>query len=77
MSPIRKFRTERGMTQAELGRLLGVKQDRISALENERADPKLSTLKKVVRELQIDPRDFFFETPVDSVSSTASEIVAE
>ena len=44
-------RKERGMTQAELDALCGVRQTHIARIENNKADPQLSTILKILRPL--------------------------
>jgi len=44
-------RKGKGMTQAELDALCGVKQTHIARIENNRADPQLSTIFKILRPL--------------------------
>ena len=44
-------RKDAGITQAELGELSGVKQTFIARLENNKTDPQLTTVLKVLRPL--------------------------
>ena len=44
-------RKEKGMTQSELDALCGVNQTHIARIENNRADPQLSTIFKILRPL--------------------------
>jgi len=44
-------RKGKGMTQAELDALCGVKQTHIARIENNRTDPQLSTILKILRSL--------------------------
>lgn len=44
-------RKEKGMTQAELDELCGVNQTHIARIENNKADPQLSTIFKILRPL--------------------------
>lgn len=58
---IRSLRERAGLSQAELARRLGVNQGRVSALEREGADLRVSTLLRLAKALQcrpsaIDPR---------------------
>lgn len=43
------LRTERGMTQTEVGRAMGVGQPTVSGFETEGSDPRLSTLQRYAR----------------------------
>ncbi|ADY56939.1 helix-turn-helix domain protein [Syntrophobotulus glycolicus DSM 8271] len=44
-------RKEKGMTQAELDALCGINQTHIARIENNKADPQLSTIFKILRPL--------------------------
>lgn len=44
-------RKEKGITQAELDSLCGVKQTHIARIEGNKADPQLSTIFKILRPL--------------------------
>lgn len=48
---IREARLERNLTQAELGRLVGVQKAQISKLENSLTDARLETILKVFKAL--------------------------
>ena len=52
---LRRLRRERGWTQAQLSELAGVKVNQISKLEQDDADPHLSTLYKLMKALQSSP----------------------
>lgn len=65
---IKKARTEKGMTQEELGKILGVQKSAIAKYENGRVvNIKRSTLKKISDVLGLKPHELIFETnPVDT-----------
>lgn len=50
---IKKARKAAGLTQKQLGELLGVKQAAISALEKDRTNIKYSTLEKIAEQLKV------------------------
>ena len=50
---IRKFRTEKGLTQKELGNLCGMADSAIRRYESGRATPKLETVQKIADALEI------------------------
>lgn len=50
---IRKFRTEKGLTQKELGTLCGMADSAIRRYESGRATPKLETVQKIADALEI------------------------
>jgi transcriptional regulator with XRE-family HTH domain len=52
---IRHLRRERGWTQAQLSERAGVKVNQISKLEQNDADPHLSTLYKLMKALECSP----------------------
>ncbi|UCC91393.1 MAG: CBS domain-containing protein [Candidatus Aenigmatarchaeota archaeon] len=45
---IRKLRMERGLSQTELARLANISQAHIAKIENEKVDPRLSTVNKIL-----------------------------
>ncbi|NIO20159.1 MAG: CBS domain-containing protein [Candidatus Aenigmarchaeota archaeon] len=45
---IRKLRVERGLSQTELARLAGISQAHVAKIENEKVDPRLSTVNKIL-----------------------------
>ncbi len=61
---IRKARKEKGMTQEELGELLGVKKSAVAKYENGRVENiKRTTLKRISAILDIPPSELIFEKP--------------
>jgi len=48
---LKRIRKEKGFTQGDLSEKTGIKVGHISKLENNESDPKLSTLYKLMREL--------------------------
>ena len=65
---IKKARLERGLTQQELGNLVGVQKSAIAKYENGRVvNIKRSTLQKITKALNIRPSELLFnETPKDT-----------
>lgn len=65
---IRKARLERGMTQQELGAIVGVQKSAIAKYENGRVvNIKRSTLQKIASALNIRPSELIFtESPKDT-----------
>lgn len=49
---LRNMRREKGITQAELAEMIGVNRSVIGLYETERAEPKISTLKKICKALE-------------------------
>jgi transcriptional regulator with XRE-family HTH domain len=52
---IRQRRRNKGISQAELGRTLGMTQAQIARIEGKRSDVRLSTLTEVARALGLEP----------------------
>lgn len=52
-SRIRKIRTERGLSQAELGKMVGLTADRIQKYENGARKPKADMLKQIASALSV------------------------
>lgn len=67
---IRKARLERGLTQQELGKLVGVQKSAIAKYENGRVvNIKRSTLQKIASALEIRPSELIFdESPKETAS---------
>lgn len=65
---IKKARLERGLTQQELGDLVGVQKSAIAKYENGRVvNIKRSTLQKIAKALNIRPSELIFtESPKDT-----------
>lgn len=65
---IKKARLERGMTQQELGDVIGVQKSAIAKYENGRVvNIKRSTLQKIAKALNIRPSELIFsESPKDA-----------
>lgn len=65
---IKKARLERGLTQQELGDLVGVQKSAIAKYENGRVvNIKRSTLQKIAKALNIRPSELIFdESPRDA-----------
>lgn len=65
---IRKARLERGMTQQELGNIVGVQKSAIAKYENGKVvNIKRSTLQKIASALSIRPSELIFtESPKDA-----------
>lgn len=53
---IRKIRTEKGITQAELGEMVGLSADRIQKYENGARKPKKDMLKNIATALKVSTR---------------------
>ena len=52
---LRAVRSERGLTQAQLASMLGIKQPSLAQLESGEFVPSLDTVDRVCRALKIDP----------------------
>ena len=54
---LRALREEHLMTQAELGEAAGVSRDQVSRIERDEVDPRFSTIRKLAKALDVDPRE--------------------
>jgi transcriptional regulator with XRE-family HTH domain len=52
-SRLRKFRAQRGMTQAQLAEAAGLSRQYVARLERAMQDPRLSVLEKLARALGV------------------------
>jgi len=50
---LKRLRTQRRISQAEMARLMGTKRNQVWRLENETSNPKLSTLTKICEILDV------------------------
>ena len=75
---IREARVAKGMTQAELGELLGVQKSAIAKYENGRVvNIKRSTLKKISDILGMRPSELIFEGEIEKQPTALAERHAE
>ena len=64
---IYQSRKRRKLTQAELAERIGVNEQTIRKIEHYDSNPKFEALVPLIRELQIDPSEFFYpEIPADN-----------
>lgn len=73
---IKKMRMERGLSQTELARLANISQAHIAKIENEKVDPRLSTVNRILlvlskREKQIRCGDIMTRDIISARSNTA------
>lgn len=54
---LRELRTERLLSQAELGRIAGIHRDQVSRIERDAVEPHFSTIRKLASALDIEPRE--------------------
>jgi len=75
-SMLKKLRIEAGLTQRQLAKLVGVSQAHIARIENEKVDPRLSTVNKILEVLtsgekrkckEIMTKNVIFANPKDKV----------
>lgn len=56
---IRQYRTEAKLSQKELGKRLGISQQQIAQYETGKRIPKLETIDKIAKALNIDPYSIY------------------
>ena len=54
---VRKLRTERFMSQAELSKVAGVSPAHLGRIERNEHEPHLSTIRKIAKALGVDPSE--------------------
>lgn len=54
---LKRFRQREALTQAELAEKAGIAEVTLSRIERNVADPHMSTIRKLARELDVHPRD--------------------
>jgi ribosome-binding protein aMBF1 (putative translation factor) len=63
---LRARRTEKGLTQEELARRVGIRQSAVSMMESGRCRPQPSTLAKLAKELGVDAKELWPKHPAPS-----------
>lgn len=77
---IKKARKSKGMTQKDLGTLLGVSQAAIGQFENEKSTPKIETIQKIAAALAVPISDLIQSSPeidpnsLHSITSSVEKI---
>lgn len=65
---IKEIRKSKGMTQKQLGNLLGVTQAAIGQFENDKANLTIETVNKIAAALNVDPYSLYsFEMASDAI----------
>ena len=54
---LRRLREDRLLTQAELAERAGIALSSLVRVENDQVDPRFSTIRKLARALDVDPRE--------------------
>jgi len=81
---LKKLRNEAGLTQRQLAKLIGVSQAHIAKIENEKVDPRLSTVNKILQVLtggagrkcrEIMTKKVIFVKPDDKVSEVSKKMM--
>jgi transcriptional regulator with XRE-family HTH domain len=58
---LKNLRTRRALTQRELAERAGISANALNRLELDKAEPHMSTLRKLARALEIDPTELVGE----------------
>jgi len=80
---LKKMRMEAGLTQSQLAKLIGVSQAHIAKIENEKVDPRLSTVNKILQVLteggkkcgEVMTKDVIFARPDDEIQKVSELMV--
>ena len=74
---LRRVRKNRGLTQAQFAKCLGIAEPTVRKYESDAIEPKLSTIVKFAKALDINPTkilpDYFFEAIYDYISKKETE----
>ncbi len=54
---LKRLRERRLLTQAQLGVAAGVNRDQVSRIERDEVEPRFSTIRKLAKALEVDPRE--------------------
>lgn len=74
---LRRLRVARGLTQGELSNMTGVKLGQISKIERNEADPKVSTIYKLMKALDCSADRMFLDEAQAGVSGVLKEAFEE
>ena len=83
-SQLKKLRTDAGLTQQQVAQLAGVSQAHIAKIENQKVDPRLSTINKILQVLtegkgkkcrEIMTRNVIFAKPSDKVLKISEKMI--
>ena len=64
---VRAYRLQHHISQTEAADRIGISQQRLSAIERGKVDPRTSTIYKIMRGLDAPPNDFFGPLPTPGV----------
>lgn len=79
-SLLKKMRIEAGLTQSQLAKIVGVSQAHIAKIENEKVDPRLSTVNKILQVLtegrgkkcgEVMTKDVIFARPDEKIQKVS------
>lgn len=76
---LREIRLARGLSQAELGELIGVSQQQINKYEHRTDYPKMSTMKKLAEALKCSPEELYYSDGkliINDQTHSTSNVVA-
>lgn len=83
-SQLKKLRTDAGLTQQQVAQLAGVSQAHIAKIENQKVDPRLSTINKILQVLtegkgkkcrEIMTHNVIFAKPSDKVLKISEKMI--
>lgn len=63
---IRKIRIEKGISQQELANIANFSQSFLANVESGKKKPSLLTILRIAEALNVNPRDFFSESPTEN-----------
>ena len=76
---LREIRLARGLSQAELGELIGVSQQQINKYEHRNDYPKMSTMKRLAKALKCSPEELYYSDGmliINDQTHSTSNVVA-
>lgn len=77
MSEIQKIRKEKGLSQAELAKLAGISEISIRKYENGQRRPKIQTLEKIARALDVPLANLTDDILINSVTQIMDTVTEE
>ncbi|MBL4820886.1 MAG: helix-turn-helix transcriptional regulator [Gammaproteobacteria bacterium] len=72
---VKQFRRDKGLTQGELSDLCGIKTGHISKIENDKAEPSLSTVYKLLKALECSPNALLLSTEEHGMSAAMATVL--
>ncbi len=72
---VKRLRHEKGLTQKELAKIVGISESTIKMIETNKNNPSLELLPKLANALEVDPAELLKEDKEDKINSFTMELL--